>query len=329
MGIQNKNALIFFTNNAGGLRGEIVNSPVPQPGPNQVLIRVVAVSLNPKDWKATEQLGLVLNPGDEMAGIVEGMGANVYEFKPGDRVAAYHESFEPYGSFAEFSIAPSHTVFHISEETAFEDVAAVPLVAATAALGLFSRLHLPTPWDITPDAATHGPLLICGAGSALGAYAIQLAVRARIHPIIAIAGRSKNYVATLIKPSKGHCVFDYRQGVDAVAAEVREALGGKGIYHAFECISMSGTDDFIGRLIKAEKPNKCSVATVLPRARKDVSVMIVPCSVQLSSMTGVPDGVEVKWTFVGSLHKDEKELGYVIFRYMGRGIQDGWLKPVT
>jgi len=263
-----------------------------------------------------------------MAGIVEGVGANVYEFKPGDRVAAYHESFEPYGSFAEFSIAPSHTVFHISEETAFEDVAAVPLVAATAALGLFSRLHLPTPWDITPDAANRGPLLIYGAGSAVGAYAIQLAVRARIHPIIAIAGRSKNYVATLIKPSKGDCVFDYRQGVDAVAAKVREALGDKGIYHAFDCISMSGTDDFIGRLIKAEKPNKCSVATVLPRARKDVSVIKVPSSVQLSSMTGVPDGVEVKWTFVGSLHKDEKELGYVIFRYMGRGIQDGWLKPV-
>jgi NADPH2:quinone reductase len=36
-----------------------------------------------------------------MAGIVEAVGANVYEFKPGDRVAAYYESFEPHGTFAE------------------------------------------------------------------------------------------------------------------------------------------------------------------------------------------------------------------------------------
>ncbi|PVH92696.1 GroES-like protein [Periconia macrospinosa] len=261
-----------------GLRSEIVNSPVPQPSPDQVLVRVVAAALNPKEWKAAEQLGLVLNPGDDMAGIVEGVGANVYEFRPGDRVAAFHESFEPYG---------------------------IPLVAATAALGLFSRLRLPPPWDITPDAATRGPLLIYGAGSAVGACTIQLAVRARLHPIIAIAGRSKDYVATLIKPSKGDRVFDYRQGIDTGAAQVREAIGDKGIYHAFDCISMPGTDDFIGRLIKAEEPNKCSVATDLPRATKDVSFMKVPSSVQLSSMTGIPDGVEVKWTYVGSIHKKQ------------------------
>ncbi|KAH6857427.1 alcohol dehydrogenase-like protein [Alternaria rosae] len=263
-----------------------------------------------------------------MAGTVEAVGANVYEFKVGDRVAAYHESFEPHGTYSELSIAPSHSVFHIGEKTAFEDAAAVPLVAATAAVGLFSRLRLPPPWDVTPDAAARGPLLIYGAGGAVGAYAVQFAVKARLHPIIAIAGRSKDYVSTLIMPSEGDCVFDYRQGVDAVAAQVREAIGSKAIYHAFDCISMPGTDEFIGRLIKADEPSKCSVATVLPRAAGGVSAMKVPSSLELPPMNSIPDGVEVNWTFVGAVHKNEKEFGYVFFRYIGRGLQDGWLKPV-
>ena len=64
-----------------GLKGELVDSPMPLPGPNELLIRVVAAAANPKDWKASEQLGLTSNPGDDMSGIVEAVGSKVFECK--------------------------------------------------------------------------------------------------------------------------------------------------------------------------------------------------------------------------------------------------------
>jgi NADPH:quinone reductase-like Zn-dependent oxidoreductase len=63
---------------------------------------------------------VVINQGDDIAGIVDKVGANVTEFKPGDRVAAFHEMMKPNGSYAEYAIAWAYTTFHIPETTSFE-----------------------------------------------------------------------------------------------------------------------------------------------------------------------------------------------------------------
>jgi NADPH:quinone reductase-like Zn-dependent oxidoreductase len=77
---------------------------------------------NPKDWKVPIFLQKPLNSGDDVAGIVEAVGARVSEFKPGDRVAGMHEIGTEHGSFAEFAITPASTTFHIPEHVAFEEV---------------------------------------------------------------------------------------------------------------------------------------------------------------------------------------------------------------
>jgi NADPH:quinone reductase-like Zn-dependent oxidoreductase len=87
-----------------GLDGKLIDSPIPVPGPDELLIRVMAATANPKDWKASEQLGLTSNPGDDMAGIVEAVGSDVFESNPGDHVAALHRAFTPHGSFTEYSL---------------------------------------------------------------------------------------------------------------------------------------------------------------------------------------------------------------------------------
>lgn len=69
----------------------IVDSPIPTPNDDQVVIKVVASGSNPKDWKVAEWLNKSMNAGDDIAGIVHEVGANVTEFKPGDRVFAFHE----------------------------------------------------------------------------------------------------------------------------------------------------------------------------------------------------------------------------------------------
>lgn len=105
-----------------GPKVSIRDVPVPKPKENQVLIKVVYSGSNPKDWKTPEWLDETANSGDDIAGIVEVVGEDVFEFKKGDRVAAFHEMRTDHGSFAEYAIAWDHTTFHLPEKTSFEEV---------------------------------------------------------------------------------------------------------------------------------------------------------------------------------------------------------------
>ncbi|KAL5329601.1 hypothetical protein ACEPPN_003115 [Leptodophora sp. 'Broadleaf-Isolate-01'] len=146
--------------NHSGPRVVMRDSPIPEPDDDQVLIKVIVSGMNPKDWKAPELAQMYtegpmyemvkpikdgLNQGDDIAGIVEKVGANVVEFKPGDRVAAFHKMVTPHGSYAEYAIAWGYTTFHLPKHTSFEEAATIPLAALTAAVVLYRELayHVP------------------------------------------------------------------------------------------------------------------------------------------------------------------------------------------
>lgn len=103
-----------------GTEVRIVDSPIPIPEPDQVVTKVVVSGSNPKDWKVPEWSGSSSNTGDDIAGVVHSVGSNVYEFKPGDRVAAFHEMRAPGGSYAEYAVSWDHATFHIPKKTTFE-----------------------------------------------------------------------------------------------------------------------------------------------------------------------------------------------------------------
>ena len=102
-----------------GLKIEIIDSPIPIPEPSQVVTKVVVSGSNPKDWKRPEQ-GQTLNQGDDIAGVVHAVGSDVVEFKPGDRVAGFHQMASPGGSYAEYAVSFDHATFHIPKKTSFE-----------------------------------------------------------------------------------------------------------------------------------------------------------------------------------------------------------------
>ena len=102
-----------------GLKVEIIDSPIPTPEPSQVITKVVVSGSNPKDWKRPEQ-GQTLNQGDDIAGVVHAVGSDVVEFKPGDRVAAFHQMASAGGSYAEYAVSFDHATFHIPKKTSFE-----------------------------------------------------------------------------------------------------------------------------------------------------------------------------------------------------------------
>lgn len=275
-----------------------------------MLIKVVVSGSNPKDWKIAQwRPDSRLNAGDDIAGEVVKVGKNVFEFKPGDRVAAFHEMLKPGGSYAEYAIAWQHTTFHIPKTISFEEAATVPLAAATAAVGLYRRLKLPEPWA---PAAESIPLVVYGGGTAVGAFAIQLALRSNIHPLIVVAGKSGEFVRPLLDESKGDALVDYRGGADAVVEGIKAAAKGATLLHAYDAVSEAPIPHTLGRVLG----DGGVLTTVLPVGKPEEEI-----------------GPNVKWlmTNVGDVHDEtdvgKRDFGYVVFRYLAKGLAEGWLKP--
>ncbi|TQN74600.1 Trans-enoyl reductase fsr4 [Colletotrichum shisoi] len=311
-----------------GPRVEIVDSPIPIPGPGQVLIRVVVAGSNPKDIKTTFWLP-PSNTGDDVAGYIESVGEGVVEFRRNDRVAAFHEMFTPHGAFAEYAIAWAYTTFLLPESTSFEEAATIPLASLTAALGLYGDLRLPYP-RTTPsdeDYPDSGPLVVYGAGTAVGAFAVQFASRGGVHPIICVAGQSKHHVESLLDRSKGDVVIDYRDGLEAVQDGIRKALNGKELLHVFDAVSDHGSDKIVGPLIH---PGKGRLTMNLlkqgVKGPKEPGV-VFPEGYVATPLEGVADGVDAYWMGVGSIHNGAKHFGYIMSRYISLGLQERWFKP--
>lgn len=235
------------------------------------------------------------------------------EFKVGDRVAAFHEMMSSHGSYAEYALSWQHTTFHLPQHTTFEEGASIPLAAMTAALGLYQRLGLPEPWQrnsVIGKPFASEPLVIWGAGSAVGSYALQLAARSNIHPLICIAGKSVDHVKKFIDPSKGDVIIDYRPGNDNVISEIKTHLGAeKKVRYAFDAVSDHGSYQSLSQILDI---NEGRITLVLPG----------------KEYPEIPSTITKTITSVGSVHKDEedKEFAYVFFRFFSRGLKEGWFK---
>jgi NADPH:quinone reductase-like Zn-dependent oxidoreductase len=156
------------------LRVAQVDKPAPDAG--DVLVKVLATSVNAADWHCLRgkplfsraTLGLrrprhrIL--GVDIAGQVEAVGSGVTRFKPGDEVYA-NLLDHGYGGFAEYVSAPVDVVSVKPANLSFEEAAGVPMAAVTALQGL--RHH----GEIRPGQN----VLINGASGGVGSFAVQIA----------------------------------------------------------------------------------------------------------------------------------------------------------
>jgi NADPH:quinone reductase-like Zn-dependent oxidoreductase len=244
------------------------------------------------------------NSGDDIAGIVHSVGPNVWEFAPGDRVASFHEMLTPGGSFAEYAVGWQHTTFKLPAKVSFEDAASLPLAYMTAAIGLHVRLGLPSSWNPVREPT---PLVVYGGASSVGAFVIKLAVKAGIHPIIAVAGKGAAFVEGLIDRSKGDAIVDYRKGDEAVVQGIKDALKGQKLEYAYDATSEHNSWH---NIVKVLDP-KGKLTLILPGKEYD----------------GIPETVQQSITSVGVAHNEEKDFAYAYFRLLARGLDEGWLKP--
>lgn len=303
-----------YKDDAHGLRIQLHDVPIPTPAPNQVLIKVVVSGSNPKDWKFLSVFpdNDGFNSGDDIAGIVESVGSEAaWEFKPGDRVAAFHTMMSSSGSYSEYAIASATTTFRIPPRTSFEEGATIPLCTMTAALGLFSNLHLPEPWVSVSEARTRvhqGGIIVYGAASAVGAFAVKLLTHANIHPILCVAGNGIPFVKTLIDPAKGDKIIDYREGDDAVVKNLAAGVpAGKTCAYAYDAVS--------------DHQSTTNIAHVLdPHGH---ITLLWPTG----DYPSIPKSAHQSKVNVALVHMDEsyREFGYAWFRLFGFGLQQGWL----
>jgi len=150
---------------------EIKEVDRPELDDDRVLVRVRASSINRGDYYALvgkpklarPMMGGVRRPkspllGGDFAGVVESVGADVTEFKPGDEVFGGKT-----GAFAEY-VTPKESLALKPANVSFEEAAAVP-VAALTALQAMRRAELEAGQNV----------LINGASGGVGTFAIQIA----------------------------------------------------------------------------------------------------------------------------------------------------------
>jgi len=119
---------------------ELTELPTPKVGPDSVLVRVKAASVNPVDWKVRQgYLDAIMDvefpvvPGWDVAGVVERVGLDTPELQVGDEVFGYvRKDWVQGGTFAELVAAPVRTLARKPESLSFEEAAAIPLAGLTA-----------------------------------------------------------------------------------------------------------------------------------------------------------------------------------------------------
>lgn len=145
--------------------------PKPEPGDNEVLVKVHASSVNPFDCAmragylaAMMPIPLPHTMGTDIAGVVEAVGPGVTDFKPGDEVYG-RAGIMREGGNAEYAAVPAHDLAPKPKSLDFLRAAAVPHVTMTA-------------WAALVDAANLSEgqtVLIHGAAGGVGHVAVQLA----------------------------------------------------------------------------------------------------------------------------------------------------------
>ena len=181
--------------------------PVPGIGPNGVLIRVHATTVNPVDWKLRSgwlsgywKLRFPVIWGCDASGVVEQVGGSVTLFKPGDEVYGFKHGKvgETYrGTYAEYAVLRENMLAIKPAALSHEEAAAVPLAAVTAWQSLVGKGR------IKPGSK----VLIHAAAGGVGIFAVQIAKSFGAYVAATASARNREFLRSLGADE----VIDYTQ----------------------------------------------------------------------------------------------------------------------
>jgi NADPH2:quinone reductase len=202
---------------------QLVETPIPHPGPKEALVRVVASGVNFIDiyfrtglYKAEIPIAL----GCEGAGTVERVGAEVTEVAPGDRVAWAM----PRGSYAEYAVAPAWQLVKMPDNLDFQTAAGVMLQGMTAHYLTHST------WALKPGDAC---LVHAAAGGAGGLIAQMAKMRgARVFGTVS----TEEKAAVARQHGVDDVILYTRTEFDV---EVRRLTNGRGVDVVYDSVGKS------------------------------------------------------------------------------------------
>ena len=214
-----------------------VERPLPEPGLNEIRIRVEAAGVNRPDLmqrqgKYPPPPGASDIPGLELAGIVDNVGPVVEgessRWAPGDKVCALVAG----GGYAQYVVAPAPQCLPLPGGMTFITAAAIPETYFTVWTNVFQRGQL----------ATGETILVHGGSSGIGTTAIQLA-KAFGATVYATAGTEEKCRAC--ERLGAHAVINYKTSdfVDAVA----QLTSGRGVNVILDIIG----GDYLARNLRA------------------------------------------------------------------------------
>lgn len=234
---------IFF-NEFGGSNvlqfGELIT---PQPGPDEIQIKIAYTGVNPVDWKIRSGLlksrmpyEFPIIPGWDASGHVSAVGKNVKNFNVGDAVFAYCRTTSiKWGTYAEYICVPADSVALKPKNIGFAEAAAIPLSGLTAWQSLFDAAKLKKGETV---------LIHAGAGG-VGSLAIQFAKNAGAHVITTATTPKHSYIKKL---GAEHAI-DYKttnfieeikkikpEGVDVVF----DTMGGETLKNSYAVLKKNG-----------------------------------------------------------------------------------------
>jgi len=235
---------------------QVATLPIPDPGPGEVLLRLKAASVNHLDvWLRSGVMAVPLPhvPGSDGAGVVAALGAGVAGVSVGDAylimpglscgecapcVAGVEQRCADFsivgtatpGTYAEYVVVPARNLVPMPEALTFIQAASFPVAALTA-------------WHLLSTCAAVKPgetVLVHGAGSGLGVFAVQIAKYLGAQVIVTAGSGDKCEAAIGIGADMA-----LHHGMGDVSAKVLELTDGRGADVIFDHV---GAELFSGNL---------------------------------------------------------------------------------
>jgi len=238
--------------------------PDPVAKPGEVVIDVIAASVNGADWKVRAgQYGQAQFPfalGRDFSGVISEVGAGVHDLKVGDAVFGVLPPGRE-GAYAEKVAVDAAIVARKPDSLSHVDAAALALTGLTALSAVEDTLKLQRGETI----------LIQGGAGGVASFAIQIAKHIGARVITTTSAANRDYVRHLGADEViDYVTTDFTKAVKDCDA-VFDTVGGDVAERSFKVIKAGGRAAFIASGAQAPKPDRPDVVSLRPpvgRARR-------------------------------------------------------------
>ena len=204
---------------------QLTDVEIPQPGPDQVLVRTAATGVNFIETYQREGVYPVehpFTPGSEGAGVVAAVGENVTSISVGQRVA----TSEATRTYAEYFVVDAAKAMPVPEEMSDHDAAALPLQ------GLTAHYLVRSTFELKPEHTA----VITAASGGVGGLAIQLMKRIGATVIALTSTEEKAETARQLGA-------DHVLGYENFSGQVRELTDGRGADVVYDSVGKTTFDE--------------------------------------------------------------------------------------